>query len=201
MILRSNELCDAGHVMSQRGVRTTRSAECVRGVFSEVAAAFNSVRSIPVAGPVQPMRFPENTKCGQEDAMIRWLWRKRRILIKPHAAKQTVKETVPSKCLFRDPWGCSTSLFFAESIPKILLSGCQRQVVRGAVLVSPSTWCLRRAVSRHANCRRWWVPCECDKHVHRKNRHRSHLGNCGNWKPRPRRMDETLISKDFGADA
>src|ERR1019366_1298065 len=77
MILRSNELCDAGHVMSQRGVRTTRSAECIRGVFSEVAAAFNSVRSIPVAGPVQPMRFPENTKCGQEDAMIRWLWRKR----------------------------------------------------------------------------------------------------------------------------
>ena len=35
MILRSNELCDAGHVMSQCGVRTTRSAECVRGAFSE----------------------------------------------------------------------------------------------------------------------------------------------------------------------
>lgn len=49
--------------------------------------------------------------------------------------------------------------------------------------------------------RRWWAPCECDKHVHRENRHRSHLGNCGNRKPGPRGMDETLISKDFGADA
>jgi hypothetical protein len=40
-------------------------------------------------------------------------------LIEPHAAKQTVKETVPSnKGDFCEPCRCSPSLFFAESISK-----------------------------------------------------------------------------------
>ncbi len=50
-------------------------------------------------------RWSNSRKCGAK------------ALIKPHAAKQTVKETVPSnKCLFCEPCRCSPSLFFAESI-------------------------------------------------------------------------------------